>query len=263
MDSRVVSVKAIITPIGTRTAFDHGTTLTGTATTEYVPIVKSCVGLNKQAYIENRSVSLKSTEPMVVEGYKEKSLPEHFTAMYDLIGAIEVPRHLNWYANILYNVNSNSGFDGIDYQLQYRVDKIFTTHIINHKLGQPIIDYHYSPKNGYCKPTKRNFLINYNTTDGFPDDITPNECPWRKVLPSIIKVLGDSNKKGVVGLAKQVDPAKKDFVNRMSHNYYQSIEGLPYVDLHSGSVGTYSPQPQVHIGLIPTPALNPLKLKIF
>lgn len=256
-DSRIVNVKATITPIGTRTAFDHGTTLSGTATTEYVPIVKSVVGLNTQLYIENRSVTLKPTEPMMVEGFKEKTLQDHFTAMYDLIGAIEVPRHLNWYANILYNTKSGNGFDGRDLQLQYHLDRVLTTHIINHKLGKPLIEYSYSPQNGYCKPTKRNFLISYNTGDGFPSDIKSNEFAWKKVLPTLLKLQNANDEKGIIGVSRVAGTSRTDFTNRMNHNYYQSVEGLPYIDLKSGSVGSYTPQPQVHIGLIATPALNP------
>lgn len=54
-----------------------------------------------------------------------------------------------------------------------------------------------------------------------------------------------------------MEPSPTDYLNRVSHNYFQSIEGLPYVDLKTGSVGGYTPQPQVHFGLLATPALNP------
>nr|QTE03814.1 MAG: VP4 [Periparus ater ambidensovirus] len=256
-DSRVVKVSATITPIGTRTAFDHGTTLSGTATTEYVPIVKHAIGLNTQLYIENRSVQLKSTEPMMVEGFSAKSLEDHYKSMYHFIGALEVPRHLNWYANILYNDNSENGFDGLDLQTQYRIDKVFTTHIINHKLGQPIVNYEYTPNNGYCKPSKRNFLIDYNTTDGFPADVTNTSFPWKKVLPSLVKMYPIEKKMGRIGVNKKTELASNNFVNKISTNYYQSVEGMPFVDIRGSTVGSYTPQPQVHLGLLATPALNP------
>lgn len=81
-NSKIVNVKTDIHIIGTRTAFDHGTSLSGTATTEYVPIIKWCVGLNNKIYLENRPLKSESTEPMKPNGVKDKSLQEQFNTMY-------------------------------------------------------------------------------------------------------------------------------------------------------------------------------------
>lgn len=58
-NSKIVNVKCDIHLIGTRTSFDHGTTLTGTATTEYVPIIKWCTGLNNKIYIDKPAFKIR------------------------------------------------------------------------------------------------------------------------------------------------------------------------------------------------------------
>lgn len=47
-------VKVTVKILGTRCCFDTGSTLTGTATTEFVPIGAYAVGLNVKTYGQNR-----------------------------------------------------------------------------------------------------------------------------------------------------------------------------------------------------------------
>ena len=83
MNSKVLHVNCKVTLMGTRTAFDHGTTLSGTATTEYVPICKYAIGLNKAVFLENVSYDLKATEPMCVETIRAPKLQtQHFFVSY-------------------------------------------------------------------------------------------------------------------------------------------------------------------------------------
>lgn len=44
--AKVTKVSCRVTPLGTRTAFDIGSTLSGTATSEYVPIGLVAAGIN-------------------------------------------------------------------------------------------------------------------------------------------------------------------------------------------------------------------------
>lgn len=132
--------------MGTRTAFDHGTSLTGTATTEYIPILKHVIGLNNKLFIENRSYKLQPTEPIKVETLNDKTMDAYYEAMYGEGGAMEIPRHLNWYAVYLHNEKILNSLDQSVYG-NFRVDQVLHTALANHVLGKPLINYSYKPQN--------------------------------------------------------------------------------------------------------------------
>lgn len=254
-DCKIKKVSAVFYVMGTRTAFDHGGTLSGTATTEYVPIVKHCIGLNNKIYLENRSVKLKATEPMVVESFNEKSLQDYYESMYHPGGAMEIPRHLNWYANILMNKTSTPGYDGADKYTNYRLDKVLTTTYINKRLGEPLCSYQYEPYNGYVTHCKKSFLIQYNDKDGFAEDVTNKNIMYRHQVPHTLKVTTGPN--GAINLSQSLNDTAYSYISRIPHNYFQSVEGYTYINPHKGEHGTFRNQPQVHIGLLATPSLNP------
>lgn len=227
-NSKVVNVSTDIHLIGTRTAFDHGTTLTGTATTEYVPIVKWCVGLNNKLYIDNRPVQSESVEPMKPTGVKSKSMAEQFTTMYNIGGSNEVPRHLNWYAGVLYN-KTDGEYAGIPSIISYRVDKILKTGLVNKCMDKALINYSYKPSNGYVKPTKRVILPMYNNEDGFSDDITYKHVLYKHQIPHTMKLTADTLDRGTVKMSSNLDNTAYDYVNRCSYNYYQSYISHIYI----------------------------------
>lgn len=256
MASKIVSVSAKIQFLGTRTAFDHGTTLSGTATTEYIPIAKYVVGLNNKLFIENRSYKLQATEPMKVESLNEKTLDDYYSALYYPIGAMEVPRHLNWYANYLYNDNSADSINVSEFQ-NYRLDKVLNTCMVNKCMGTPIIDYHYEPKNCYIKPTKKAMWLDYQKEDGFAEDINNKQIFYRHNIPTMLDVSYDNTNKGTIGVANKLKPTAFNYKNRVKHNYYQSVDAYTFIHAHSGEHASFRNQPQVHVGILATPALNP------
>lgn len=255
-NSKVVNVKCDIHLIGTRTAFDHGTTLSGTATTEYVPIIKWCVGLNNKVYIDNRPLKSDATEPMKPTGVKDKSLAEQFNTMYQNAGSNEIPRHLNWYAGILYN-KVDAEYDGLPTIVNYRLDKVLKTGLANKCMQEAIVNYSYQPANGYIKPTKKVVLPMYNKKDGFADDVNYKQVLYKHQIPHTLKLTATADARGTVKASQNLDATSYDYVNRTSYNYYQSVEGYTYVHVHSGEHSSFRNQPQVHVGLLATPALNP------
>lgn len=257
MGSKCVSVSCDISIIGTRTSFDHGTSLTGTATTEYVPILKHVTGLNNKLYIENRSFKLKSTEPMMVETLNNKTLDEYFAALYGPPpSALEIPRHLNWYACYLYNKTTNE-YSGLNEVINYRVDKVLNTAMVNKVMQGPIVSYTYQPSNGYVKPGKKNMLIQYNAADGFADDVTNKQIIYKHTLPTLLKIGVPSGQADNIRVQKNTATPSFNYLSQVSTNYYQSVEGYTFINPHSGQSGNFRNQPQVHIGLLATPALNP------
>lgn len=244
--------------LGTRTAFDHGTTLSGTATTEYVHIIKWCVGLNNKIYLDNRPIISASTEPMKPTGVKNKTLAEQWASMYDIAGSHEIPRHLNWYAGIIYN-KQDGEYDGIPTIQSYRMDKLLKTGLANKCMNQCLINYSYELSNGYLKPTKNVLLPMYNKNDGFSDDITNKNVLYKHMIPHTLKLTADTVNKGTVHASSTLEKTHYNYVNRNTHNYYQSVEGYTFVHVHSGEHSSFRNQPQVHLGLLATPSLKPAK----
>lgn len=255
-NSKIKKVSTDIHLLGTRTAFDHGTTLSGTATTEYVPIIKWCVGLNNKVYIDNRPLESASTEPMRPTKTKDKSLQEQFLAMYNIAGASEIPRHLNWYAAILYNQNE-SKFDGPNTFLNYRLDKVLHTGLANKCMNEAIINYTFEPQNGYLKPTKKAIIPMYTKEDGFDTDISYTDVIYKHQIPHILKVTNVANERGRLEMNQNLNNTNYSYTNRCDHNYYQSVEGYTFLHVHSGEHASFRNQPQVHLGILATPALNP------
>ncbi|CAH0730971.1 unnamed protein product, partial [Brenthis ino] len=255
-NSKIVKVKCDIHLCGTRTSFDHGTTLSGTATTEYVPVIKWCVGLNNKIYLDNRPLKSEATEPMLPTGVKDKSLEEQFDTMYKPAGSSEIPRHLNWYAGVIFNKTSGA-YDGLPEIINYRMDKILHTGFANKCMHEAIVNYEYSPSNGYIKPTKKVVIPMYNKKDGFADDVNYKEVIYKHQLPHIIKLSTTEGERGIVRASQELTKTSYDYVNRTSYTYYQSVEGYTFVHVHSGQHSSFRNQPQVHLGLLATPALNP------
>ncbi|CAD7002154.1 unnamed protein product [Ceratitis capitata] len=68
--AKVTIVSCCVTPLGKRTVFDLGATLSGTATSEYVPIGLVAEVISKEFYGRNLSYTAVSTDPMKVTGLK-------------------------------------------------------------------------------------------------------------------------------------------------------------------------------------------------
>lgn len=242
---KIKHVSTDIHLLGTRTAFDHGTTLSGTATTEYVPIIKWCIGLNNKIYLDNRPLESASTEPMRPTKVKDKTLQDQFLAMYDIAGANEIPRHLNWYAAILYN-KDESKFDGPNTFLNYRMDKLLHTGLANKCMSEAIIKYSFTPQNGYLKPTKKAIIPMYAKEDGFDTDVSYNDIIYKHQIPHILKVNSVANERGRLEMNQDMNNTSYSYTNRCDHNYYQNVEGYTFVHVHSGEHASFHNQPQVH-----------------
>lgn len=90
---KIVKVNSKITILGTRTSFDHGTTLSGSATTEYIPIAKYAIGLNKKVDLQNARIKFDATEAMKPSGVDENPLGNAYSQIYEQVGfAVEVPQ---------------------------------------------------------------------------------------------------------------------------------------------------------------------------
>ncbi|XP_058788906.1 uncharacterized protein LOC131662920 isoform X1 [Phymastichus coffea] len=258
-NTKIIHVTSKITLLGTRTAFDHGTSLTGVATTEYIPIVKFGIGLNRDFYIQNKQFTFNGTEAMQPTGYKTTPLANNITAIYGSTPpAVECPRHINWYMMYLYNETKDAGSPNDTYSITgwYRVDKKLQTVMVNHVIGKPIVNYSYSPRSGYVKPSKRALCINMTNANGFPT--TFNYIPYNHTMPTFMNVTKDKDS-GAHILNSAASSFTKKLSTRVDGDYGQSLETYVNVHAQTGSVSTFIPQPQVHLGLLATPSLKPDK----
>lgn len=264
-NTQVKMVTSKITLLGTRTAFQHGTSNSGTATTEYIPIAKYAVGLNKRVYLENHVYTCNTNEPMKVDSFTaHKVINQKYKDIYHSIPcATEVPRHINWYASILYNEYQkdkttyvNGGFnDPMSITGLYRMDKILKTVMVNENLGNPIINYSYSPRCGFVKPNKPALSINFKTANGFERD----DCgaiPYNHQVPSYLNVTKEKVS-GPHKLNQKLKAWETGFTTQPGGSYFQSIESFCFIEPQTGSVSTFAPQPQIHLGLLGTPSVSP------
>nr|QVW56811.1 MAG: VP4 [Cecropis daurica parvoviridae sp.] len=253
---KVVHVKSSISLVGTRTAFMHGTSLAGSATTEYVPIVKWAIGLNKKIYMQNNHVNCNSTEPMQVDSVDNTFISEAFKNLYtDPNNMLEVPRHLNGYAIILHNRknNTNNPYDTVDNTGYYRHDKVLNTAMVNENLGRVLIDYSYSPRSGYIKPARKVLAINATKANGFPSDIIKN-LPYNHTVPTFLSLTGQKNKCSMNGALASFGA---NYSTSVDGQHQQSLETFVNIHPQTGSISTFIPQPQVHLGLLATPSCAP------
>ena len=170
-----------------------------------------------------------------------------------------MPRHHNWYATYTYNEQSddNSPSDNKSTFGLYRVDKVLKTCLVNKVLGTPIINYSYEPRSGYLKPGKLPMLMNYRKNNGFPDRVKSSLFPYSHNIPSWANITA---KKDNIIMNGQLASFGHNYAARVNGNYLQQLESYVYIDPQKGASHTaFTVQPQVHIGLLATPALNPAK----
>ncbi|CAH1106980.1 unnamed protein product [Psylliodes chrysocephalus] len=149
-------LKVTVTPQGLRTAFDTGTTLSGTATSEHCTLGCYAVGLNQKNYATGHVYESDVASPMVPTGvsnpkldnmlkkyYGDKNLTEHGPM------CMSVPRHVDLNACLRINLNrSLPHYIGV-----YQLDRYKHRFNFIPKIGETIINWKYTPAFGFisCK----------------------------------------------------------------------------------------------------------------
>lgn len=257
--STVKKVYTRVTPLGTRTAFDVGTTLSGTATSEYIPIGLVAEGLNVEFYGRNRKIKSDATDPMKPSGLEVINPTEIADRYYKHVqsNSLCVPQHIDeyfvheWNRSAHPNINNN---DLVDYQIHnsgvVRMDEKIHQFLINSSIGQPIVEYSYEPRHGIIRSTKEHFI---------PWNRRSNrvETSFARPTSNLLQFFHDSENKpviGDVGIGSQTSTFT--LINQVSENYYRQLEH--YGAFHPARGGnSYKAQPQLHVGLLATPQLNP------
>nr|QTE04116.1 MAG: capsid protein [Emberiza spodocephala ambidensovirus] len=253
---RVIHAAVTVTPQGLRTAFDTGTTLSATATSEHCAIGCHAVDVGSMCYHSSHSYTSDAQSPMVPTAVNTISLEEickkyYGTTDFSVHGpmCMGVPRHMNMYLCLRTNTNRilqnyiqhNEG--------PYNFDRILKRWNFLGQIGKPIIQWSYKPRNGWI--TAKSHDVPYLTarTDTAYVPGLANKYPRAAVVSQI--------KDGItqVIMSENVNPFKSDRPDANSLLTY-SIDGGKVLDLN-GETSIKRKVPLIHFGILPTPQLNP------
>lgn len=249
----VKSVSCNVKVLGVRTAFDIGATVTGTATSEYVPILHTAIGLNNNIHIMNKGYLLDAAKPMVPTATVDIKVTDWTKKWYEdeNSGATLIPRSNTVYACPYHNaVEEQASWDSAQKdQVEIhawgrpRLDKFVRTMALHSAIGQDIISYSYKPKFGIIKMPDPFIAPYHRLNDGcelFVNELHPFTCTYSKSKAAKELVQGDAQNRRPLSSVGQY--------------YYQMIEKFNIYSPKAGTVGgLQGPQPQVHIGMSAIP----------
>nr|QKE54881.1 MAG: capsid protein [Parvoviridae sp.] len=265
----VVEVRATVVPLGCRMNFQVNATKAGWATSEFVAIGQSTVGLNLAMPLENRSYTPDSTKPMQPIASSEISTTTLDDKLYggrNGTGMAQmIPRHLNIYATPIIASSDNSETGNLvnkrfnDIYGAPKFDQYVERWLVNSCVGNPVLEYSYKPKQGYITDT-------YNTLAPNVEPNTPNGTDWKwpayitasEGSSSILSPQLNQESTAAVqgGASDKTDALSVKYQNNLKSIRYQTIETYEMYDWSSGTPHG-NVQPQVHVGLTAVPAINP------
>lgn len=259
VNCKVDEVWCTVTPIGTRTAFDTGSTLSGTATSEYIPIGLKYIGLNLDFYGDNHKFDTATEKPMKPTGVNTLSTTDMIKKYYEDVAshAMCVPRSISEY--FCHRINYSTIPMDKDRQpvKNYIVntsglpqaDQKIEQFLINNNLNVPIVEYSYKPRAGLITRLKEHYIPHSYMGKAIQ---TPLQRPVKHKL--LIFEGKDNPISGDVGLGSKW--AEPQLVNTLDSTYIRQIENYNSFNLQNGG-NTSIAQPQVHVGIQATPQLNP------
>lgn len=255
----IKSVHCTVTPLGTRTAFDTGTTMSGTATSEYVPIGVTLTGANIKYHGRNVKYTAAATAPCLptnVTAINPAEMADRYYGIETSSCANLVPQPIGEYwvheANYATIPPNESGYMRHEYG-NVRQDTHVHQFLINPAVGQPIADYHYTPHNGTLDKRKGYAL---NQKQNGLSIFTNNPSVMAAVVTGVQQSTSDtSGAPGQIAVSATKQQSKYYF-NKSLSGYYRHLEyhGAMKPGGHGAS---WKVQPQLHVGILATPQLNP------
>lgn len=264
-----VSCRATVRPLGCRMNFQINSSTSTWATSEFVPIGQSVIGLNTVMPIKNQSVTPDAAKPMVPMATADIDCAILDEKLYGGQNATNrgmvnmVPRHLNLYATIIMptqeagNLPVNKAYNNV-----YggpKLDQYVERWLVNSCIGQPVVSYEYKCKNGVLMDHYDTMYINDIGGAGQDTGKFLTSSSGTAVDPSVL--LEPAAGGGTVGVqGKSVQTTTVNVANKFSNRFiasrYQALEHIEEYRWHEGLVHGIV-QPQVHVGLTAVPAINP------
>ncbi len=257
---RVTDVWCKVKILGVRSAFDTGQTISGTATSEYCPILLTAVGLNNKIDICNYKYTTASQKPMIPTQCHElvsKNIIEKYYTHYN--SSVQcVPRSAEYFAVQYWNKETVP--DGyVKYQphtgKMFRLDKVVQQSLLNSAIGEIVIDYKYKVKEGWITRLKQFNICGGIKEGGSMHHYTHMNQPYRVYYEPTM-----NNQKQFEKFSYNQQAASTtqySLFSTFDANYSQTLEVANIYRPNNASVGTSAVQPQVHIGMCAIPQLNP------
>lgn len=251
MGCKVTEVRCAVKILGVRTSFDVGTTLTGTANSEHVPIGVCAIGLNHKLHMINASYECTADKPMIPTSYSTFNAGKYQIKMYTSKGCLLTgcPRSNSNYLAYLTNSESQVPKHTKDNVCLGNYTNRF--HVGSH-VGQTVVRYSYKPKRGFLNSLKEYSLPGMSNGASLDTNFDANFMIQERIIKTA--------KEGCTAMNKDSVPfdkkGKTEFVTGKTFDYLDPIEKIYVVSPHmTGPIPMA--QPQVHVGLMPTPKLNP------
>lgn len=270
LHGRCVAVEARVSvmPLGCRMNFQVNSTTSGWATSEFVAIGQSVIGLNMAMPILNRKYTPNSTKPMVVEStveldrddIEEKLYGGSLTGNFDGVKgtgmAQMVPRHLNAYACLVQptslEANTAAGLMRNIYGPP-KLDQYIDRFLVNTAVGTPIVDYTYHFKNGIIYD--KYDTMSYNRMAGKDSNYYIQADGTQASAKPNVVTPGTASETGAISQQTKAN-AINAWKTMFDSGRYQTIENyLTYKWTEGQTLDNM--QPQVHVGLTAVPAINP------
>lgn len=242
---------ATVRLLGVRTAFDTGSTLSGVANTEQTHIAAYGIGLNKLGHAFNYKYTAETAKPMVPTGTESLKLKDDYIDRF-YNSAVDVPMItgvarsnpgylIHWYPS----ENFSNGCIPLNMHLN-------RFHVGSH-LGQQVCAYNYKFRHAPISDTKLHDTLISPTSKDF------NVTGRLDILPAT--VTGSQEKDGLAALNNAT--AQPRVVNNnllycgRKFLYTEPLEKAGFDTAINQTPHAAHAQPLLHIGLFPTPKLNP------
>ena len=252
-------VSANVVCLGSRIAFDYGTTLTGVANSEHVAIGLSAVGLNLMTDGANKAFEVADAEPMIATSLKDGDIDNFYKKLYEgpACNIMNVPRAIDMHWCMKYGVKGNQTTDSTKYQnyekvMPVRFDRLVTKFLIHGEIGQQIAHYEYKPHFAPCGTQKLGW--NVESDNVF---INRENLPW-KVAGNAAPV--DKTKETLGAGDITLDPSKGACLrlfNTTNSMYVRQLDMYHAYTMNGGANKVTTAQPQLHVGMAAIPSLNP------
>lgn len=272
LGTKVTDLHVTVKVLGTRTSFDTGTSISGVATSEYVGIGLVGHGLNLKIPSSNFNYSSDATNPMLPTAVNALSESQYVRKFWIDTQSTPhcVPRQMSGYygiyetdaADLLAGTYTSGTGHG-----RFRLDKLVDKYVISTAIGQEIASYHYSPKRGYIRSPLPH-VVNDGTVvvtstaegslSGVYYDVNRAYAGMLSGKSTVSRgqLMGDRYTQTVEESKSPNDNHPGD--NPQTSNYYYQMR-IERVQCYRGNDGKQSTmaQPQLHVGLVAIPQLNP------
>lgn len=228
-----------------------GTTFTGTANSEHVPIGLVAHNLNNTLAIRNYSYSTTTAAPMSVTTATELDINDYEELLWTENNSFStlIPRHLKGYAGVV--TTPTSDYSDNNKHIKHvwghpRLDKCVQRFLLNSAIGKDLIHYNYSPSNAYigCQNAP---IVDLNAGTSL-NIVQANRMLSADTFSQLTYDTGDVKHQTSTVIGNNCRSGA-------SETYSRKLESdISYNNKGGFTVGPI--QPQLHVGILATPAIS-------